>query len=102
MYTGCVEFDLLLPSDSRSLKAKRSYVRPICASLRKYEVAVAEVGGQKLHGRTTIGVAAVAGELRHVQELLDTCERHVAGRPEVELLSARRRVFGPEDEATAE
>jgi uncharacterized protein len=98
VFTGCVEFDLLLPEDSRSLKAKRSYVRPIVAALRRFEVAVAEVGDQDLHGRTTIGVAAVAGDHGHVQELLDTCEKHVAGRPEVALLSARRRVFGPDDE----
>jgi uncharacterized protein len=98
VFTGCAEFDLLLPPDSRSLKAKRSYVRPIVASLRKYEVAVAEVSDQDVHGRTTIGVAAVAGENRHVQELLDACEHHIAGRPEVELLSVRRRVFGPEDD----
>lgn len=98
MFTGTVEFDLLLPSDSRSLKAKRSYVRPIVASLRKHEAAVAEVGDQDVHGRTTIGVAAVAGELAHVREVLDACEHHVAGRPEVELLSARRRFFGPEDD----
>ena len=35
--------DLLLPGDSRSLKQKRSYVRPIIAMLRKFEVSVAEV-----------------------------------------------------------
>jgi uncharacterized protein len=98
VFTGCAEFDLLLPEDSRSLKTKRSYVRPIVASLRKYEVAVAEVDGQELHGRTTIGVAAVAGDHGHVRQILDACEHHVAGRPEVELLSARRRVFGPEDD----
>lgn len=98
MFTGCVEFDLLLPPDSRSLKAKRAYVRPIVAALRKFEVAAAEVGDQDLHGRTTVGVAAVAGDHPHVQEILNTCEQLVAGRPEVELLSVRRRVFGPEDE----
>lgn len=98
MFTGCAEFDLLLPEDSRSLKAKRSYVRPIVASLRKYEVAVAEVGDQELHGRTTIGVAAVAGDHGHAREILDACEHHIAGRPEVELLSVRRRMIGPEDD----
>lgn len=98
MFTGCVEFDLLLPEDSRSLKAKRSYVRPLVAGLRKFEVAVAEVGDQELHGRSTIGVAAVAGDNLHVQEVLNACEKHVVGRPEVELISVRRRVFGPEDE----
>ena len=98
MFTGCVEFDLLLPDDSRSLKAKRSYVRPIVAALRKFDVAVAEVGDQELHGRSTVGIAAVAGDNLHVQEILNACEKHVAARPEVELLGARRRLFGPEDE----
>ena len=39
MFTGTAVFDLLLPSDSRSLKAKRSYVRPIVAALRRFEVS---------------------------------------------------------------
>lgn len=39
MFTGTAVFDLLLPGDSRSLKAKRSYVRPIVAALRRFEVS---------------------------------------------------------------
>ncbi|MFI5842205.1 DUF503 domain-containing protein [Catenuloplanes sp. NPDC051500] len=97
MFTGTVVFDLLLPGDSRSLKAKRGYVRPIVAALRRFEVSAAEVGSQDLHGRAEIGVAVVAAEPGHVGEVLDTCERLVAGRPEVELLSARRRLFGADD-----
>lgn len=97
MFTGTAIFDLLLPGDSRSLKAKRSYVRPIIAVLRKLEVAVAEVGEQDLHGRAAIGVAAVADDPGHVSAVLDACERSVADRPEVELLSVRRRLYGAED-----
>ncbi|MET8907400.1 DUF503 domain-containing protein [Micromonospora sp. NPDC004551] len=97
MYTGTAQFDLLLPGDSRSLKAKRSYVRPIVAALRRFEVSAAEVGALDLHGRTQIGVAVVAAEPAHVSEVLDTCERLVAARPEVELLSVRRRLHGEED-----
>ena len=97
MYTGTAVFDLLLPGDSRTLKAKRSYVRPIVAALRRYEVAAAEVGATDLVGRAEIGVAAVAGEARHVGELLDACEKVVAARPEVELLSVRRRLYGDDD-----
>jgi uncharacterized protein YlxP (DUF503 family) len=97
VYTGTVLFDLLLPGDSRSLKAKRSYVRPIVAALRKYEVAAAEVGLTELHGRTEIGVAAVAHDPAHIAEVLDSCERLVVGRPEVEVLATRRRLIGPED-----
>nr|MDT0657129.1 DUF503 domain-containing protein [Micromonospora sp. DSM 115978] len=97
MFTGTAIFDLLLPGDSRSLKTKRSYVRPIVAALRRFEVSAAEVGALDLHGRTLIGVAVVAAEPRHVGEVLDSCERLVSGRPEVELLSVRRRVLGEDD-----
>jgi uncharacterized protein YlxP (DUF503 family) len=97
VYTGTLWFDLLLPSDSRTLKIKRSYVRPIVAALRKYEVSAAEVGALDLHGRAEIGIAVVAAEPAHIREVLDTCERMVAARPEIELLSARRRLHGDDD-----
>ena len=97
MHTGTAVFDLLLPGDSRSLKAKRSYVRPIIAALRKFEVSAAEVGALELHGRSEIGVAVVAADPGHVREVLEACERLVAARPEIELLSVRRRWLGEDD-----
>ncbi|HEY2672675.1 MAG TPA: DUF503 domain-containing protein [Rugosimonospora sp.] len=97
MYTGTALFDLMLPGDSRSLKAKRSYVRPIIAALRKFEVSVAEVGALDRHGRTEIGVAVIAADTDHVREVLDACERLVAGRPEIDLLSVRRRLHGDDE-----
>ena len=98
MYVGALELDVLL-GDVRSLKQKRSAVRPVLAELRRrFEVSVAEAGHVHLHRRALIGVAAVATEASHVRELLEACERLVAGRPELELLSARHRLLGPEDE----
>lgn len=97
MYTETALFDLLLPGDSRSLKAKRSYVRPIIAMLRKFEVSVAEVGHLDRHGRAAIGVAVVAADPAHARRVIDTCEHQVAGRPEIELLSVRRRLHGDDD-----
>jgi uncharacterized protein len=97
VYTGTLRFDLLLPSDSRTLKAKRSYVRPIVAALRRYEVSAAEVGALDRHGRAEIGIAVVAAEPAHVREVLDTCERMLAARPEIELLSVRRQLHGDDD-----
>ncbi|PRH76562.1 DUF503 domain-containing protein [Streptomyces solincola] len=92
MYVGTLSFDLLL-GDVRSLKEKRSLVRPIVAELhRKYAVSAAETGVQDLHRRAEIGVALVSGDVGHLTEVLDRCERMVAARPEVELLSVRRRM----------
>ncbi|MDK1475161.1 DUF503 domain-containing protein [Streptomyces sp. 549] len=98
MYTGTLSFDLLL-GDVRSLKQKRSAVRPIIAELqRRYAVSAAEVGDQDLHRRARIGLAAVSGDAAHLADVLDHCERLVASRPEVELLAVRRRFHGDDDE----
>lgn len=97
MYVGALECDVLL-GDVRSLKQKRSVIRPLVADLRKrFEVAVAEAGHLDLYRRALIGVAVIAADGAHVRDVLDGCERFVAGRPELELLSAHRRLLGPED-----
>ncbi|MDQ1705103.1 MAG: uncharacterized protein QOF18_1469 [Frankiaceae bacterium] len=97
MFVGALELDLLL-GDVHSLKEKRSIVRPIVAELkRRYDVAAAEAGHLELHRRALLGVAVVAADPAHCGEVLESCERLVAGRPEVELLSAHRRLFGTDD-----
>jgi len=97
MWVGSLELDLLL-GDVHSLKEKRSLVRPLVAELRRrFEVSVAEVDHLDLHRRAGVGVAAVAGNQAHVVEVLDAVERTVAYRPEVELLSARRRLRSGDD-----
>ncbi|ATE56762.1 MULTISPECIES: DUF503 domain-containing protein [Actinosynnema] len=98
MYVGALELDLLL-GDVHSLKQKRSVVRPVVAELkRKFEVSASEAGHLDLHRRALIGVAVAAADAEHVRDVLAACERLVAGRPELELLSARHRLVGPEDE----
>ena len=97
MFVETAQFDFLLPGDSRSLKQKRAYVRPIIAMLRKFEVSVSEVDHLDLHGRASIGVAVVAPDIAHARRVVDTCENQVAGRPEIEMLSVRRRLYGDDD-----
>jgi uncharacterized protein YlxP (DUF503 family) len=98
LFTGSLVADLLL-GDVRSLKEKRSVVRPVVAELRrKYSVAAAEVGDADLHRRTQVGVATVAADAGHVTEVLDACERLLADRPEVQLLAVRRQLFRDDDE----
>lgn len=98
MYVGSLELDLLL-GDVRSLKQKRSLVRPVVAELRRrYDVSAAEAGHLDLHRRALVGVAVVAADRAHCVEVLDACERFVAARPEMELLSVRQRFTSQEDE----
>jgi uncharacterized protein len=98
MWIGWLEFDVLL-GDVRSLKQKRSAIRPLIAELqRRFAVSVAETGSQDLHRRTGIGLAVVSGDHTHVIEVLDAAERLVAARPEVELLSVRRGLRRSDDD----
>ena len=94
MYVGALTLDVLL-GDVRSLKQKRSAVRPLIAEVQRRfpGAAVGETGYVELHRRTEIGVAVVSSTAAHAAEVLDACERYVAARPEIELLSARQRIF---------
>jgi len=97
MFLGSLTLDLLL-GDVHSLKEKRSVVRPIVAELRRrFDVSAAETGHLDLHRRAEVGVAVAAPDAAHARQVLDACERLVAARPEIELLSARARVWDDED-----
>ncbi|WP_072801699.1 DUF503 domain-containing protein [Rhodococcoides yunnanense] len=97
MWIGWIELDFLL-GDVHSLKEKRSLIRPIVAEMqRKYSVSVAEVDHLELHRRAGIGASVVAADSVHVSEVLDRIERHGASRPEVQLISARRRIVRADD-----
>lgn len=98
MWIGWIEFDLLL-GDVHSLKEKRAVIRPILAEVRRAtEASVAEVGEQDLHRRAVIGAAVVASSAAWVDDALDRAERLVAERPDITLLSARRRMRHSEDD----
>ena len=90
--------DILL-GDVHSLKQKRSVVRPLVAEVKRRfpAVAVAETGHHELHRRAEIGVAVVSASAANCGELMDECERVIAFHPEIELLSARQRVFSDEE-----
>jgi uncharacterized protein len=55
------------------------------------------VDDQDLHRRGQIGVATVAGDVGQVTDVLDACERLLAERPEVTLLSTHRQLFSDTD-----
>jgi uncharacterized protein YlxP (DUF503 family) len=102
MWVGTLELDLLLGGSDllvRSLKQKRSVVRPVVAELRRrFDVAAAEAGHLDLHRRALVGVAVVAADRAHCVRVLDSCELAVAAHPELEVLSARQRLLSSTDD----
>ena len=98
MYVAALTLDVLL-GDVRSLKQKRSVVRPLVAELRRRYpgASVAETGHLDLHRRAEIGVAVASATAAYAAGVLTGCERVLAGRPEIELLSARQRLFSEEE-----
>jgi uncharacterized protein len=86
VYAGVMSVDLLL--ESRSLKQKRSVVRPLISRLRReFAVAAAESGHLDLLGRTEIAVAVVAADMGHCWL---TSPRYGSCRPAA-VMSAMRR-----------
>ncbi|WP_403024254.1 DUF503 domain-containing protein [Salinibacterium sp. GXW1014] len=96
MWIAAAEFDILL-GDVRSLKQKRSIVRPLVAELRRFDISVAEVGYLDLHRRALVGAAAVSSSAARAREVLDRAEDVVAEHPEFELLSVRRTLHSSDD-----
>jgi uncharacterized protein len=98
VYIAALTLDVLL-GDVHSLKAKRAVVRPLVAELRRRYpgVAVAETGHLDLLRRAEIGVAVVSATPSNAMSVLTECERMVAARPEIQLLSARQRLFNEEE-----
>jgi len=99
VYVAALTLDVML-GDVHSLKAKRGVIRPLVAELRRRfpGVAVAETGYLDLHRRSRIGVSTVSSTAAHCVEVLDACERLVAARPDVELLSTRRQLHHDDEE----
>ncbi|WP_433497406.1 DUF503 domain-containing protein [Sphaerimonospora sp. CA-214678] len=99
MYIGALTLDILL-GDVRSLKQKRSVIRPLIAELQRRfpGVAVAETGHLDLHRRAEIGIAVVSASAANCDAVLGSCERLVAFHPEIELLSVRQRLFNDHEE----
>jgi uncharacterized protein YlxP (DUF503 family) len=97
VYVGALTLDVLL-GDVRSLKQKRSVVRPLVAEVhRRFPgIAVGETGHLDLHRRAEIGIAVVSSTAANARQVLEACERFVAGRPEIELLAARQRLMSEE------
>ena len=90
MHVAVVRFQLHIPH-SRSLKDKRAAVKPVIEGIRnRFSLSVAEVGYQDKWQRSLVGLAVVAGSQDHAAAVIDSVERWVWSRPDVEVFQFDR------------
>ena len=95
-----LRFTLRLP-ESGSLKDKRQVVRSVVQRLRnKFQVAVAEVADNEAWQLATLGVACVANERRHCEDVLAEIVAYVQDvRLDAEMLNVETEVIDMDDRA---
>jgi hypothetical protein len=85
MHVAIVRIELHIPS-SRSLKEKRAVLKPIVEGMRhRFSLSVAETDFQDKWQRAEIGVAVVSSTASHAREVVDSVERWVWSRPDIEV-----------------
>ena len=76
--------------ESQSLKDKRQVLLSVKDRLRqKFNLSVAEVDGQDLWQKAVLGLACVANDGRHVNQVLDQALNMIRSNPAVEIVQSR-------------
>jgi uncharacterized protein YlxP (DUF503 family) len=91
MFVGAYRIELFFPS-SRSLKEKRSVLNRTKTRLAQLGLAVAEVDGQDLWQRSTLGAAAVSADPAYLDDLPGKITRTVERDSRASLLRVERDV----------
>ncbi len=90
MHVLILRANLHIPA-AQSLKAKRSAITPMLRHIDNLDgVAAAEVDFADKWQRTSIGVSAVGNETSHLEHIMDTVERYLWSRPDVDVLDLIR------------
>jgi uncharacterized protein YlxP (DUF503 family) len=86
-----IEVDIRIPM-SQSLKDRRQVVTSLIEGARqRFGVSAAEVGGQDTWQRATLGFAVVASEARLAEQVLDSIDRFLWSRPDIEVIASEVR-----------
>jgi uncharacterized protein len=86
MIVGLCTVELYLP-ESQSLKAKRQVLLSVKDRVRdRFNVSIAEVGDQDLWQKAVLGIASVANERKHVNQVLDQVINLIRSIPMVDLI----------------
>lgn len=77
IYIGVAQLELHVP-EARSLKAKRSWTRPLTDKIKaRHQVLVSEVGFQDLHQRAAFAIAALSTDVVDIEARLQRVERTI-------------------------
>ena len=89
MIVGLCTVELFIP-DVHSLKEKRQVLQSLKTRLRdKFNLSVAEVGDQDLWQKAILGMACVANESAHVNQVLDQAVNLIQSVPVIQLVRSR-------------
>jgi uncharacterized protein YlxP (DUF503 family) len=89
MVVGLCTVELFI-SESRSLKDKRQVLHSLKDRLHaKFNLSVAEVDGQDLWQKAVLGMACVANEGGHVNQVLEQALNVIKSMPAVEVVRTR-------------
>jgi uncharacterized protein YlxP (DUF503 family) len=92
MFVGILRLTLHLP-DPGSLKSKRHLLRSAIDRVKaRFNVSIAEVGGNDLWQRSVVGVAAVGNDHAFVNETLDKVAGFIASMHGGQLLVTDREM----------
>lgn len=95
MILGVARFELRLLGRPSSLKGKRAVILGLKDRIRsRLRISAAEVGGQDLLQRATLGVACVGSDAEAVRRVLRGAEQILEREPELEILDREIEV-GP-------
>lgn len=89
MIVGVCTVELFIP-DSQSLKDKRQVLLSLKDRLRdKFNLSVAEIDGQDVWQRAVLGLACVANDGRHINQVLDQAQNLIRSNPAIEIVQSR-------------
>jgi uncharacterized protein YlxP (DUF503 family) len=89
---GTCRFELHFP-ESNSLKSKRHVLRSLKDRLRgRFNLSVAEVGGENLWQRCSLGVAVVANDVTFVRKVLSKVADVIAEEPRLVILDCTTEI----------
>ena len=93
MVVGICTVELLIP-ESQSLKDKRQVLHSVKDRLRgKFNLSIAEVDGQDLWQKAVLGMACVANDGSHVEQVLEQALNVIKSMPTIEVVRVHRELL---------